>query len=574
MATATLASVPATISTAESITGWTGDTFSLEPDIKVQGSNSVACALTSTGANDIYYTGFTAADLSTVHLRMWFNISFVGNLSATTPIQAYISDGTNTAYWEIDATGYAGGWKQIVFYTGNTPTSGTKPTGNSTRVGILFTTATKPRNVPANAWFDAWYYGDGFTAYGGTSGDEISWTEIAIADAIGAYGVVSEVEGVYFLGGAIQVGDGTNTTYFKDAGQIAVFKDLPVLSTLYDITFFDDASNLTNVDINGGAYSAAGTQNYTVDASITDLNAFTLAGKQFSNASTIDFADSKTITTCVFDSCGQVDPSTSIFNNNSFSNYVGTTGALLFPSDDTDIDHLTFINCDNGVEYGTGSDSTTPSFRTFTFDDAAGNFDVNNTSGVAATIDIVDGGNANSYNTGGSTVTFNNFVYHALTNLINDTEVTYLKFGTATETGTAGATTADSRTFTDGGKSWTTDVYKGMLLLVTSGSDIGRYYIVSNLATTLKLDTEMTTTGTSITYSIQNENDMTSEYHVENVTGNATNYGYNYTADFEVDIIIHHVNYEQIVLTDVSLGDTDQSIPITQIGERVYYNPT
>jgi len=72
MATATLSSVPTIISTAESVTNWGGDTFSLEPDIKVQGSNSVACTQTNKGTNDVYYSG--SWNFSTdVHLRLWFN---------------------------------------------------------------------------------------------------------------------------------------------------------------------------------------------------------------------------------------------------------------------------------------------------------------------------------------------------------------------------------------------------------------------------------------------------------------------------------------------------------------------
>lgn len=404
MATATLASVPTTLDLAETVTNWLGDTFTLEPDIKVQGSNSVACTMSVNGNNDVYVNGFTAADLSAVHLRLWFNISFIAYLGPTNPIQVWISDGTNTAYWAVDFSGYAGGWAQAVVYTGNTPTSGTKPTGNSTQVGMRFVTTSKPRNV-TNAWFDAWYYGDGYTVYGGTNGDEISWAEIAAADKTNAYGVVEEINGVYFLGGAVQIGDGTNTTYFKDEGQIAVFKDLAVSSTLYDVTFFDDVSALTNVDISGGTYSAAGTQNYTFDASIADINSFALVGKQFSNSGAISFAAGQSITNCVFDKCGQVDPSTATFKFNSFSNYTGTEGgAVLFPSDGTNFSDLTFSICDQDIEYGTGSDTTSPALVNMTHDDNAGDFDVNNTSGGAVTLALSGTSNSNSYT--GSLVTF------------------------------------------------------------------------------------------------------------------------------------------------------------------------
>ncbi len=85
---------------------------------------------------------------------------------------------------------------------------------------------------------------------------------------------------------------------------------------------------------------------------------------------------------------------------------MGTDGALLFPSSDTAISNLIFINCDNGVEYDSDSDSTSPSFNNFTFDDVGGNYDVNNTSGGAITISKNSGADPNSYNPAGDAVTF------------------------------------------------------------------------------------------------------------------------------------------------------------------------
>jgi hypothetical protein len=406
MATAVLTNVPTTISLAESTTGWTGDTFSLEPDIKVQGSNSVACAMTATGSNEIYYTGFTAADLSAVHLRLWFNITFIGNLASSNQIQVLISDGTNTAYWTIQNPGdYAGGWSQAVIYTGNTPTSGTKPTGNSTRVGMRFTTATKPRNVPANAWFDAWYYGDGYTVTGGTSGDEIDWAHIAALDKTQAYGVTSLIDGVYFLAGEITIGAGATTTYFKEEAQICVFKDLPVLSTLYQLIYEGSGCN---VDLSGGVITVAGTTfKFTLDASEANLNAFTITGKQISKAFNITFQSGQTVNNSVFDGLtGQIDTGGATFENNTISNGTSSVGTLLFPADSGDVSGLSFINCDNGVEYGSTSDSTSPVFDDLTFDDVSGNYDVNNTSGASVTISLNNGSNANSYNPAGDTVTF------------------------------------------------------------------------------------------------------------------------------------------------------------------------
>ncbi len=315
MATASLINTPIILDNAESTSDWNGDTFDLEPDIKVQGSNSISCAMTNNGNNDVYVDGFTAADLSTEHIRLWFNSAFVAYFSATNPIQVFISDGSNTAYWAIDASTYAGGWSQAVIYTGNTPTSGTKPTGNSTRVGLRFVTSSKPRNVPANAWFDAWTYGDGFTVTGGTSGDEIDWSHIAAEDKIEAYNIVSKVGGVYFLTGDIQIGNGTSTTYFKDEGQIGVFQDLPVLSSLYEVRFEGSGCNVV---VNGGTLDADGVQDYKINSADTDMT-FELIGKQIANASTSVFYAGQDVKGNIFNSCGAITHGGSNFENNTIN---------------------------------------------------------------------------------------------------------------------------------------------------------------------------------------------------------------------------------------------------------------
>jgi hypothetical protein len=163
-------------------------------------------------------------------------------------------------------------------------------------------------------------------------------------------------------------------------------------------------------------------------------------------------------------------------------------------------------------------------------------------------------------------------VTHSLTNLASGSEVTYVQRGATIDTGSDGSTTAGSRDFVTT-NSWTPDAYQGYLLEITSGADAGRYYASGNSATTLYLDAELTATDSSLTWELYDENDDTEPYHVENVTTGSTEYIYTYVSDEVVDIIIHHVNYEQYVLEKITLGSTNQSIPITQIPETVYYNP-
>ncbi len=59
---------------------------------------------------------------------------------------------------------------------------------------------------------------------------------------------------------------------------------------------------------------------------------------------------------------------------------------------------------------------------------------------------------------------------------------------------------------------------------------------------------------------------------VENSTDTFT-YNYNYTGDTTVDIVIHNLGYQYILLEDITLGSNGVSIPIQQQIDRNYLNP-
>ncbi|KPK55003.1 MAG: hypothetical protein AMS22_05105 [Thiotrichales bacterium SG8_50] len=277
-----------------------------------------------------------------------------------------------------------------------------------------------------NQWNDVVRYGTGLTLTGTTF-------DLADAAAIDEsstyrYGILETKDGVIFCQGKLLIGNGATTTTFQSADETLIFKDRnadgegQVASGFYTLTFSGSGCTATvNRLVCKGAGSTATTR-FSVDASDTNSNV-TIDGSTFIRASTCDFASTSEVTSTSFIDCQQVDPSTSTFELCTFRNYVGTTGALLYPSDDSNISDLFFYNCDNGVEYDASSDSTTPTFDNFVFDDEAGNYDVNNTSGSAATIYLVNNasGYANSYNTGGSTVTF---VTNPVTTLITVKDAT------------------------------------------------------------------------------------------------------------------------------------------------------
>lgn len=389
------------IDDGESTANWVGDTFSLDPDIKVEGSNSVSCALTNNGVNEIYVSG-TFNLSGGEHLRLWCNFSFVGNIAseAANGIQLWISDGTNTAFWTVGGSDtYAGGWKQFIVYTGNTPTSGTVPTGNSTQIGIRVNTTSKPRNVPANTWVDQWTFGDGYTVTGGTSVDPITWSGIASVDATSAYGIVTDVDGVIFLTGRVQIGTGATATYLESNGDILVFRDRPVSTALYELNYQGTACD---VDVTGGAISAAGTQNFNIDTT-TGTQSFSFDGLQISKCINPDFASGNTIINSVFDSCGQIEPSTATFTTNTIKNSTATgagTGALRLPLTNN-INNITFADNDRDLLI---TDAGTYSNETFTH--GTNNFDIDYNNASNSTFNTPSDGNTSSVtNTGAGTMT-------------------------------------------------------------------------------------------------------------------------------------------------------------------------
>jgi hypothetical protein len=83
----------------------------------------------------------------------------------------------------------------------------------------------------------------------------------------------------------------------------------------------------------------------------------------------------------------------------------------------------------------------------------------------------------------------------------------------------------------------------------------------------------MTANASSISYSIYAA--FTEVTHTENVPSNGENsYAYNYAGDTIVDIIVFHIDYEDILLINITLGSSDQTIPLVQIADVNYFNPS
>jgi hypothetical protein len=212
----------------------------------------------------------------------------------------------------------------------------------------------------------------------------------------------------------------------------------------------------------------------------------------------------------------------------------------------------------------------TVGLRSYELDVTTGDLVINNLTDAAGVQS-----NASTYEKEGTgSVTINTSYTHTLTGLAENTEVTYTqKPATPDELGTNGVLVDGSRVLTDSTKSWSTDEHKGKMLIVAIGANAGRYYVVKNSATTITLSKKAVANQSSVAYLTYGT--FTEVSHTENVPGTGINtYQYNYATDVFVDILIFHVDYEDIVLEDIHMAANNATIPIVQIPDVNYYNPT
>ena len=406
-----------TFSLADDNTGgtWAGASAAFDTEVNIQGT---ACWFYQTGKNTIGDGNFiptTSVDMSGIdaHLYWWMRCDVMpfcellntGATSSGLTIKVE-SSATDYVQWHIAGRDTWGGeWKNFVIDLSNTAniylTAGTLNLAAVTKVSWLTDNSNSGTiRIIDNTAIDAVRFGTGLTLTGTT----FSLLDAALDDELSAnmYGVLQILDGNIHCQGRIIIGNGATTTTFNSTDEEIVYKDVLVSSTLYKY----DLTGSGNVSvIKGFVAKGAGLATYHLDCSDATADV-TIAGSTFIRAGLIDFNSASDIQTSVFNNCKQIVPSTGIFKGNTISNFIGTDGAMLYPTSDTNVSGLSFINCDNGVEYDATSDSTTPGFDDFTFDDEAGNYDVNNTSGATVSIGNINGSNANSYNPAGDIVIF------------------------------------------------------------------------------------------------------------------------------------------------------------------------
>jgi hypothetical protein len=403
-------------------------------------------------------------------------------------------------------------------------------------------------------------------------------------------GLFQASAGTYLWKGLLSLGTSGTSVTFSDSNTTIIIDDCPHTYAAFNLIEINNASSsvtLTNVSVVSTASTTNGIGYFEMVANATVV----MEGCLFVDMGTFIFLSNGDAENCTWVGCEMVTGGGGLFNGSKVLTSTVAADASAFSwniATDPDgyLDDMVFSQGTadhHAITFGTNTPSTINingiDFQGFNAADAHNGsalYFPDTGSDVAWVVNATGCTGNIKYKKvrSGDTVTVNlDQVSHTLTGLINGSEVTYMKRGTAIETGSIGATTVGSREFNPGTGPHTVDAYKGHLLYITSGSDAGRYYCYGNASNLFYLDTAMTTTASSLTYELYDENDDTEVFHVESVTGNQSQHTYTYTADQDVDITVIATYYEQVVLEDVTLGNTSQSIPISQIYDNNYFNP-
>lgn len=292
------------ISYAESTTNWSGDSFALENEILVQGSNSVAVIQTASGVNDVIYSG--SWNMANTHVRVYINSNISANMALESAggLEVRLGDGTNTAVWTVGGKDtYAGGWKDFFVDVESTPTSGSVNTASVTSVTFRINTVSKPRNA-TNGWYDNWRFGNGLEI-NSTTTEAINFADVATEDALTAnqYDIIQDTDGVLFAKGKLTLGNsaGSKNCNLVSLNETIFFVDEVVSSTLYGIVG-TEGTGATDIGITGLVCKTVGTSGAELDFSAT-VTSFVMDGCTFINTGSATF-NTGTVDNTKFNGCG------------------------------------------------------------------------------------------------------------------------------------------------------------------------------------------------------------------------------------------------------------------------------
>lgn len=588
---------PSSPSVSEPASVWTaGRSPVVDTDFPIQSTNHASLTMNTTGKAGIFCDNGASFSWTSGHyLFGWIIWLAPGAIAERTSGGLAMLCGSSVSVYKVFYVGGKafglypyGGWQNFAVDPTMTPS---ETIGSPTAYYIVGSGANVLSAVSKGnpLGFDVFRYGRGiFRIANGESGNYATFTGMAAAnDATAArWGLFQFVQGGYKYKGLMYFGYGA-LTEFVDSNKSIVIDEMIFVQSNFNRIEFHNASSIiswNNISFNSIATVSPG------QLEVVDNCTLTFDGCTFQNMDTFIFQSNSNVINTIFVKCKAITSGGGVFNGSKVLTPTIVADASAFSWDiaidsDGHMDDMTFskgTNAHHAIEFGMSAPTTIVlngvAFSGFNASNEQNDstlYFADKGSDTTWTVNCTGCTGNITYKRARVTDTVNinlDQVTHKLSNLKDASEVTYVERGTADDTGSDGSTMADSRDFVTT-NSWTTDEHKGKLLYITSGADAGRYYISGNSATTLYLDAKMTATAGSLTWELYDENNDTEIYHVESVTGNQSSYTYTYGGDVTVDIIIIHQDYEQIVLEDIVLGDTSQTLPQSQRKDDNYYNP-
>jgi len=338
-------------SNCDSTTNWSSGT--LDTDNMIEGTGCLTYTQNSAASRDILYT-CTSIDISAGAIYFWIRATKPSICSA---FYIYLGDGTNYSKWNVTI---GTGWTCFCIKTDQTRDSGSGTVNFNaiTRIGFGYTTTGK-----CIFYWDAFRWGTYLQITGGSEGVPTAFSDLFSTDDTNKYGIIQKIQGVYFVQGKIYIGgtSQTETTYFKDTGQVLIFIDNKVGDSFYTITGQGAASYATKIyfgsksgtkGISGLVIkSASTTKRYTITMTNSYVTYFGFYGTSFIYANTITFPTynaNKEVITCNFETCAQVIASTTAISYSKFLNSIGI--AVQINSTSFHITYTDFIACATAIE--------------------------------------------------------------------------------------------------------------------------------------------------------------------------------------------------------------------------------
>lgn len=468
---ATITAELTTVSLADTITGWSGNSGQLDTEVYKQAATigtdgAYTWAVRKNTADLVTFTPATnlnmTANYTNPHLYWTMRCDvfpFCEDLNTGTTnsgLMLRVTDGSgNYKQWHVaGADTWDGGWRTFVVDLTAAATHTSSGTLSLADVDIItwYVDNSNSGNIRIidNTWMDAVRYGDGLQAESTTT-EALDFQDIADDDGLTAnyYGVLQAVDGVLFCQGGLVLGDsaGSANCNFVSSGETVYFRDQLVGSSHYLIQAVEGTGQ-TDIDISGLVCRTVGTTGAELDFDDTGLTSFTVENSTFIDMGAMTFyvgsiTDTRfsgcgtthlgvstfTATGCTWDLCGQITQAGATLSACTISN--STAASAVLCDDPADLTGSTFISDGTGhaLELTSACAGNTYGLTGHDYqgyagsDGSTGNEVIYNNSGGAVTLNISGGDTPTIRNGTSATTTVNATVTFTLTNVVSGTTV-------------------------------------------------------------------------------------------------------------------------------------------------------